>query len=263
MMPSIHVVGADFSTAWLKTVLAVSECTDSQALHTVTRVQDTSLPEVPDIRAAADAVLAETDLPSIRTVANTIFPRAIADQTPEPDALAERYAALYPTLKQVEPHRNSRGTYFLRLVAYPGPDGTVNQLGHLIRTLRTELANDRPKRARYETGFGATPSSPVALPIFEPGADTAAMAFPCLSLLSFQHDRTHLHAVAHYRSQYLTQRGYGNYLGITELINYVAEHTALTAGALTIVAGQAHADRMTQRRTRTLRAIDEALRTPA
>lgn len=257
-MTPITVGGSDLSTAWLKTVLAVSECTGSQAFHTVTRVQDTSLPEVPCIRTAADTILADVGLPSIRTVANTIFPTAIADQTPDPDDLAARYTELYPSLKALEPHKNSRGTYFLRLVAYPGPEGPVNQLSHLVRTLTTELANDRPKRARYETAFSAAPVSPVAVPIFEPNADTVAMAFPCLSLLSFQHDRTHLHAVAHYRSQYLAQRGYGNYLGITELISYVAGRTGLAPGTLTIVAGQARADQMNRRRIRTLRSIDEA-----
>ena len=82
------------------------------------------------------------------------------------------------------------------------------------------------------------------MPVFDPAHDTSAMAFPCLSFLSFQLDKSDLHVVAHYRSQYLVERGYGNYLGIVNLLRYVADQVGLIPGGVTIVVGLAHADRL-------------------
>jgi thymidylate synthase len=78
-----------------------------------------------------------------------------------------------------------------------------------------------------------------AVGIFEPGQDrNRAMAFPCLSHCSFQLGRDgRVHALAHYRSQYLLQRAYGNYLGLGRLLDYVATSAGLSTGELTVVAG--------------------------
>jgi thymidylate synthase len=88
--------------------------------------------------------------------------------------------------------------------------------------------------------------------------DTSPMAFPCLSLCSFQLDGRRLHLSAHYRSQYLVQRGYGNYLGLARLQAYVAGETGVEVGQLLIVAGLAHADAA---KYRILAAVKKAGRT--
>ena len=67
------------------------------------------------------------------------------------------------------------------------------------------------------------------------------MGFPCLSHCSFQLDANgRVNLLATYRSQYLVQRGYGNYLGLGRLLAYVAAQTELSVGQLTVVAGLAH-----------------------
>jgi thymidylate synthase len=71
-------------------------------------------------------------------------------------------------------------------------------------------------------------------------------------LCSFQLDHNHLHLVAHYRSQYLVQRGYGNYLGLGRLLGYVAEATGLLAGELMVVAGYIAVDGYRRAVTKTL-----------
>ncbi|AYF78517.1 hypothetical protein D7D52_37085 [Nocardia yunnanensis] len=253
MSHPIHVHAPDLSTAWLQTTLAVHAAPGRRALHTVTHIVDAAKVEQPRIRAAADDLLDEIDLQPVDTVANTIFPAALALQTSNPAELAERYRRLYPSLKRLE-RRNNRGTYFLRLVAYPAEKGPVDQLGHLIDTLIMERANAAPKRARYETSLHV-PDTEISVPIFEPGRDTTAMAFPCLSLLSFQLDGEHLHAVAHYRSQYLVARGYGNYMGICRLLGYVAAQVGVGIGAVTVVVGQAHADHLRRDLTEGLHAL--------
>lgn len=258
MSDLVHIQSPDLSTAWLETTLAVHAVRGRRAFHTVTRITDTSKGELPRVRRAADELLTEFDLQPVETVANTIFPAALAAQEQDPAGLADRYQRLLPQLRRLEP-RNSKGTYFQRLVAYPAEKGPVNQLTHLVKALNTERATAAPKRARYETTFDVPDS--VAVPVFEPRHDTSAMAFPCLSLLSFQLDGEHLHAIAHYRSQYLLQRGYGNYLGISRLLGYVAEQVGITPGVLTVVVGQAHADRLRRDLADALRQLSTDLST--
>ena len=61
-------------------------------------------------------------------------------------------------------------------------------------------------------------------------------------MCSFQLDGSHLHMVAHYRSQYMIQRAYGNYLGLGRLLAYVAENAGIEPGELMVVAGYAQID---------------------
>lgn len=57
------------------------------------------------------------------------------------------------------------------------------------------------------------------------------MGFPCLSHCAFQIDTDgHVHLLATYRSQFLVERGYGNYLGLGRLLAHVARHTGCRSG---------------------------------
>jgi hypothetical protein len=241
---AISIEEANLSTAWLKTLGAVLGVPASSHFHVVTRIADPTS-EDPDIRNAVDQLLDDLDLDSIETVANTIFPAQMAATSDSPESLVDRYRVVLPELRRL--HRNNRsGTYFGRLVAYDGPRGRVDQVGGLIAKLRTELRNSGPKSARYEATFDQPADSGNELtssaPVFIPGQDNAIMGFPCLSLCSFQLDGRNLHLVAHYRSQYLVQRGYGNYLGLARLQQYIARNAGVEPGAMMIVAGRARAD---------------------
>jgi hypothetical protein len=246
----VTVVEATLGRAWAKTILAVAECPDRRAFHTVTRIGDVT-GEDAAIRGLVDQLLEEKTLAGVDTVRNTLFPAALAAEEPDPTRLADRYLRLLPYLRQLDPN-NRRGTYFSRIVAYPAPSGALNQLPELVRRLTVEQATPAPKSARYEVNID-TPT--VAVPTVEPGRDTSAMAFPCLSLLSFQLDDGTLHTLAQYRSQYLLQRGYGNYLAIAGLMRYVAAAAGLTTGQLTVVAGLAAADRTGKADVRRIQAV--------
>lgn len=153
---------------------------------------------------------------------------------------------------------NARGTYFSRLVAFPGPDGPVNQLDALITRLRRETAKKGsgtgPLTACYEAGFTQPAADgpalvpeqdavAMAVPVRAPGSDNSVMGFPCLSHCSFQLDHSaRLHAMAHYRSHLMVERAYGNYLGLGRLLGYIASQAGLTAGELTVTAGYARLD---------------------
>ncbi|WP_204808755.1 hypothetical protein [Mycobacterium riyadhense] len=278
MTEFVNVSHDDIAQAWLHTTLEVAAAPEQKSFHSVTRIRDTAGDGEPRIHRAASDLLGEFDLQPLGTVANTIFPAEMAAQTPAIDALTARYEAIYPQLRRLY-RANLFGTYFHRLVAFPGPKGPENQLERVITNLRGELSSRSPKRARYEMslespsddaaiggdvagdadGDASSGSTAGATSVFAPGRDTRSMGFPCLSLLSFQQDRTHLHAVAHYRSQHLLERGLGNYLGIARLMRYLAEQVGLQPGALTIVAGQACADHLRKSHILDLAALRSTL----
>lgn len=254
-MKTIAVTGADLSTAWLAACQAMSG-TAPVAYHTMVRIEHPAA-ENRAIRSAVDKLLAAEDLQPAETVANTIFPAAIAATSPDHLELTRRYLAMLPTLRRLSPG-NARGTYFGRLVAFPGPDGPVNQLDAVITRLRRETAKKGsgtgPLTACYEAGFTAPgPDIPiavqgdgvaaVAMPVRAPGRDNGLLGFPCLSHCSFQLDRSGtLHAMAHYRSHLMVERAYGNYLGLGRLMAYIASQAGLETGELTVTAGYARLD---------------------
>jgi hypothetical protein len=48
--------------------------------------------------------------------------------------------------------------------------------------------------------------------------------------------------MAHYRSQLMIERAYGNYLGLGQLLSYIAAQAGLRCGELTVTAGYAVLD---------------------
>jgi hypothetical protein len=249
-----QVHGATVSEAWLHAVQVVDAAPDRRLFHLITRISD-PVTEEPRIRAAADALLRDLDLDPADTVANTIFPARLAAASAGPEELAQRYRRMYPTVRRLH-KSNRKGTYFGRIVAHPAADGERDQFADLIHRLNTELRTRGPKSARYEmsiTGPGDLAESAEECPaeelsdggpvhIYAAGRDTSPMGFPCLSFCSFQLDGDSLHMVAQYRYQYLISRGYGNYLGLGQLLAYVCATVGLSPGQLTIIAGAAAVD---------------------
>ncbi|MET8152059.1 hypothetical protein ACIBSW_40465 [Actinoplanes sp. NPDC049668] len=242
---SFMVEAANISTAWLKAARKLDAPPKRKAIHSVVRIAD-PVSEDPAVRAAMDQVLAEQNLQSVDTVANTIFPAAFARSSRDHAELVERYMKIYPLLT-TRYSKNNKGTYFARMISYPsapnprkrGSGGPWDQISEVIRTIKVELNGGIPKGARYEIGLGL-PDDARNVQVFVPGTDTSAMAFPCLSHCSFQQEgEEYVHLLAHYRYQYLVERGYGNFLGLGGLLAYVAGKTGLKVGQLTVVAGMA------------------------
>jgi hypothetical protein len=261
-LASDHVRAQTVSGAWLGAVRTALDSPSHRLFHLVTRIEQ-PIAEDNAVRQAADGLLADLNLPPIETVANTIFPSGLAATSKNWEHLSQRYRKAYSTLKRWRANRP--GTYFGRLVAYPAAGQEIDQVGELIRKLRVELGTTGPKAARYElslvapgealpapshdpTGVASDSDDNDAgalsqpLPVQCPDEDVAAMAFPCLSYCSFQLDGSLLHAVAHYRSQYLVQRAYGNYLGLGRLLRYVSEQAELDMGELMVVGAYVQID---------------------
>lgn len=224
----MEVNAADPLTAWWKMTAAVVTQPRFTGFHTVARIGTGDI-DAEAIRLV-DELLASRQLQSVETVANTIFPAAMAHGCADVAELGDRYRTLYPRLRQFS--KNKQGTYFGRLVAYPIADGTKDQLAHTVDKLRTEAAGNHLS-SRYECS------------IYHPESDsTQTMGFPCLSSCAFHldaHTQT-VHLLATYRNQYLVERGLGNYIGLTNLRNYVAREARLEPGELMVVAGHAVVD---------------------
>jgi hypothetical protein len=221
------VEAANLSAAWVMAIDLVRPLPKHSAMHVVVRIADPTR-EVSEIRALADQLLARGEVQPIDTVRNTIFPRAWAERYAEPSELAAYYREQYPTIRRIS-RKNRRGTYFGRMVAYPYGDASVDQLSDRVAKLRTQKSGGH-KSSMYEMN------------IWKPGDLPQGMGFPCMAFLSFHLDEDRLYLTAHYRNQFLTERAYGNYLGLAQLQCYVADAVCLTPAELMIVAGHATVD---------------------
>lgn len=249
--------GSNLSEAWQNTVLGIDRAPDQKLLHTVTRIDDPTT-EDDHVRRAIDSLLADEGHIDVETVANTIFPARLADHCATIEELAERYRAMYTTIRRFRD--NNRGTYFGRMVSYPGPTATdsTDQLTALVSRLRDQLELKGPMSTPYEVTLDSPGEDAAGTPDPRHGDshdfDSTAVAhtnaagegrirgFPCMSLLSVQIDRHHLHAFAHYRYELLIEKGYGNYLGIARLQQFLSEQVGLKVGVLTIATGRANVD---------------------
>jgi len=247
-MHTFTVSATNTSAAWVAAcrALDVKANPRREGFHTVVRIADATA-EDPALRAELERVRAAAGYQPIETVANTVFPARLAALCPDPAQLAERYQQIYSRLTKMDTG-NRRGTYFGRIVAYPGQDGPVDQLEYLVKQLRQQAAGKGPMSAAYEVGLAhpgdgdpePQEEASFAVPVHLAGKDHSVRGFPCLSHCSFQMDRDRtLHAVALYRSHYMLDRAYGNYLGLGRLLAYLAAAAGLRPGTLTVMAGHA------------------------
>jgi hypothetical protein len=228
-MSGDRLVEADnLSAAWVEAVDLVRPMRKRSAMHLVVRIADPTR-EITPIRLLADQLLKRGQVQPIDTVRNTIFPAAWAKRLPEPADLASYYLSKYDTIRRLRRHKNGSGTYFGRIVAYPDPNGPVDQLTTTVSKLRKQKSGGH-KSSMYEIN------------IWKPGDLPQGIGFPCMSFMSFHLDDNRLFLTAHYRNQYLIERAYGNYLGLAQLQCYVAAAAGLTPAELMIVAGHATVD---------------------
>ncbi|MBN6050748.1 hypothetical protein JYK22_02285, partial [Nonomuraea sp. RK-328] len=244
-MHTFTIAEQNTSLAWTAACRALDVAANPRrdGFHTVVRIADAAA-EDSQVRAHFDRVRDEYGYDPIDTVANTIFPAKLAATCSSPEELARRYRQMYEQLKRLD-RQNRGGTYFGRIVAYPGERGQIDQLNALIARIRLQASRKGSMTAAYEMDVAhPDDESPEAetwsTPVHVAGRDNRYRGFPCLSHCSFQLDRDRrLHAVALYRSHYMVARAYGNYLGLGRLLAYLAHQTDLQPGTLTVIAGHA------------------------
>ena len=175
----------------------------------ITGMEDGVPAEVASIRNRLDQELVRLGLYECHTVANTIFPSNLWERSSDRHALYGRYQRMLPRLLRRRENRN--GQYFERMIAFGGDrpvDG--NQIEHLIRIWGEGV--------RRPTAFVAN--------VFDPARDHTRQrrrGFPCLHHVTFTPlDRGGLAINASYPIQFLFEKGYGNYLGLYRLGQFVA-----------------------------------------
>src|SRR5258706_15450686 len=122
---AIFVSEKDVSSAWVAALGTLMRAGGDAVNLTVAIAEPTA--EDAGVRKVLDAFIAEQRrarpraVQRVSTVANTLFPSAwyLPDRL-GPDA-AEHLYKLEGITRRVTRRRNSRGTYFERMVAWPGP----------------------------------------------------------------------------------------------------------------------------------------------
>jgi len=246
---AILITEHSLSLAWLVTLEHLLHC-DGKDINVIVGMHGE---EDVRIRRALDSFLAEhrsKEVPAVSTVANTIFPSALYLPRLQEQARSHLYR-----LHELESHvsgrhgANGKGTYFGRLVAYPGQRSSINQLEQTVLRLRSQLAQPNPKGSAYELAL-STPEEEASLScdavgemrLRQPGIDNQIMGFPCLSHISLTLRKGQLHMSALYRNQHFIRKAYGNYVGLARLQRFLCTETGCQAGEIICIASHADAE---------------------
>lgn len=279
--------------AWLRTVEWVSKA-GGYAINVMTTATHPLAPEEQAIRDAVDAILVEGHRPGTRvqtvdTVAGTIFPVDLyldpripyepgmdaTDKARLDAAAADLYAAYADMLPILTTEQiNSRGTYFGRMVSWPGKTGGgFNQLAERVNTLRNARDHNHRKRNLEDIAVGgegeglmrpdvlldasldeaavcagdaasadgveiAAAPSPPGVQVYAAN-DRRPRGFPCLVHIDLTVFDGRLSMAAVYRHQYLITKAYGNLLGLSRLLGFLAQQSGYEVGELVVHATMA------------------------
>jgi thymidylate synthase len=238
----IQITDENLSIAWAKAFLTsmkpgVTEISPLTII--VTGLIDSNPLEVAEIRYSLDAALADCNLFSVNTTANTIFPSSLWNPQKEAQELYDRYHKVLPSLKKIQPN-NRYGLYFERLTSYG--ETRRNQLKYIVDT--------------YHSGNHRRSALQVA--IFDPLRDQTNQrqrGFPCLQQVAFipSHDTNELSVHGFYATQYLFDRAYGNLIGLARLGHFVAHELGLHLTKISCSAAVAKFSDVSKRQLQTLK----------
>lgn len=181
-----------------------------------------------EIRTSLDQALATNGKQSVETVANTIFPYRMWNKNAPRTQLFSRYNLALQRIRTAS-GLNKHGIYFERMIT-GGPAAHANQLEFVIQAYNSR---NTVRRSMLQIG------------IFLPSEDITTAAqrgFPCLQHVTFAPVNGELTVNAFYANQYLFQKGYGNYLGLCRLGQFVAQEMGLRLTRVTCYLGIASLD---------------------
>lgn len=256
----------NISEMWLRTLETV-HIAGGHAINIMSTVTNPSVPEDSLIRKTIDDLLVEghrkgTRLQSVETVAGTLFPidlyadpgfsyRSDLDGTSRLalDAAAgdlyEAYTEMLPVLRTDT--ANERGTYFGRMVSWPGKTGGGrNQLADRVETLRRAKDQRQTKRNLEDIVVGGEGEGLADCPV--PGvqvyaaSDRRPRGFPCLVHIDLTVFDGRLSMAAVYRHQLLITKAYGNALGLSRLLRFLAQQSGYEVGELVVHATMADSE---------------------
>jgi hypothetical protein len=246
--------------AWLLALERAEATRDGRLLHAVLAVTNPEAPLTGVVRAN-DELLLPRKHHSVDTVANTIFPANLyappeIDYHPSlrPEQIQVLNAAaddLYTSYEEMLPdlrtfNGNDRGTYFARLIAWPGnKTAGYNQLKRRVEQLRSHRNRGHSvSNAADLTVEGTAEIESVqaaGLQMYKSN-DERQMAFPCLVHIDLSVVDNHINIMAVYRHWHLVQKAYGNLIGLTRLLYFLAQQTGYEPGELMIHATVANTE---------------------
>lgn len=253
-------VVASLSEAWVLALERVLAEPGGRLVHLVATVGNPGA-EIPAVRRVLDEALEEAGSQSVDTVAETIFPSSLypdpgydwlpgisQDKEAELDAAAD---ALYTSYTDMLPllltaSGNSRGTYFARMVTWPGKTVRgVNQLASRVTALRSEHNAGRRRNSTIDIDVAADAvpdgdAEPRGLQVYA-ATDNRRRGFPCLTHVDLTLHDGQLNLLAVYRHQYLIDKAYGNMLGLSRLLAFLCQQTGYERGELVVHATMADA----------------------
>ncbi len=229
------VEGATTTEAWLTALEYLSTRLTREEFGLIVDIPNPA-PEPADwcVVANLNELLHQRGLQDTTAVANTLFPQGLAKTSDSRDSLYRRYRGILRYLRRNP--KNRKGTYFERLVDYPGTNGAgpVNQIERIIGDLRVEVSHRQNAHGALRHIYEA--------PILVPAKDHRPRGFPCLAHLSFHLDHDKLRLTAVYRNQYYVQKALGNFLGLAALQHFVANEAGLKPGTLSVHACHAEVE---------------------
>lgn len=233
----IQTVEASTSTqAWLVSAKLLLGSPDRTIFNLVVGIIDPISLSQSDRRIVdvVDAFLTKYECLPVVTVMNTIFPGGFYKQ-----GGAQAVFDDFPKAYQFS--REKWGTYAGRMFSpIDGKAGAKSRIQVIIDKLKTTA----PKmRAAYEVDV-LDSSYDEDLSLYCAESDSRMYrGQPCLAHISFKlHAGDTLTLTAFYRSQYYVTKGLGNFLGLGQLLFFVANETGLKSGALIVHASLALID---------------------
>lgn len=267
---------ATASEAWLRTVEVVVGG-GGRLVNVLTTITEPGT-ENPRIRAVVDRTLDARGrrAQSVETVAGTIFPVELYRDVgfawrPGLDAeaagalddaatdLFNSYEVMLPLL--LTANGNKGGTYFSRMITWPGKEpGGVNQLADRIRYLRGHRSRGVTTNNASDIAIGGEADiRDQGLQVYA-ATDRRQRAFPCLVHVDLTLLSGRLSMLAVYRHQFLLTKAYGNLIGLSNLLMFLAQQTGFDVGEIAVQATLADDERASYGGRAGLEAIIAAAR---
>jgi hypothetical protein len=225
--PKELIVANTLSEAWLqalRTVVAPGNISPSPLIVSFNNFSAGLPVEIDTIRTAVDRELKDRSLVSVETNAAMIFPlgnlQLLESRLGRKASIVELSVyyrdKVYPRLLASDRRANGKGTYFLRMISF-GMAPRISSLGgHNQLEKLFEIWQNNPRIAQ----------SVLQLAIRDPERDLTHNPrpfFPCLQQVSFAYDQSGgVSVTGYYPTQYIFDRAYGNYVGLSHLGYYVA-----------------------------------------
>ena len=225
--PPLIIAETNLSFAWAKAFLHVMGPGGDDSAPLVISVSGFAqgVPiEDAAFREAVNADLRQHDKVGIADNAFMIFPQRVwRHSAGDRQWLFRRFERMLPKIRALNT-KNCYGTYFGRMTHFVGEKNgdlhTVNQLEHILSIWERDQAQGRRPRL-----------SALQVSCLDPAKDHSGQpvrGFPCLQQVSFAYDDAGGLAIsAYYPTQYVFDRGYGNYLGLCHLGQFMANEMGL------------------------------------